>query len=394
MTSGEISPTPTPSTEAPVLDPGAGGTQRTSRRSGLLDPEKPGEPKSELRVKVGRAVQVFLGLFCVGFAVVVLATPQRSLTGLLLLIAEAVALVGLQTILAGGRRLFEQRLEFRGPRFWWNLISSWGILAVGAVAIILAAFAVLDLSLAETAAVFALAGALMLQGFARIFQTEGLSLPAWLRGSHIGTGVLTVVLVVVSVAFEGPALATFAILAGVVLLVTGVETMVAGLHPTDPRQFVILKLVLFSAFYGLVLINWIDLFGKTVPAYGVWLILTYMAPFAVLLVFEGWRSWPLAVSLGLLVSLMNDVGYYFVGNLLFGFHQDLGPWIAGQLGFLGSQVVTIFEGGSFTLDVTSWMMGLSIYARAAVVGLILYYWWQHPGEIVARSAMTTPGSPS
>ena len=388
------STSPAPSTEAPVLDPGAGGTQRTSRRSGFVDPEKPDEPKSELRVKVGRAVQVFLGLFCVGFAVVVLATPQRSLTGLLLLIAEAVALVGLQTILAGGRRLFEQRLESRGPRFWWNLMSSWGILAVGAVAIILAAFAVLDLSLAETAAVFALAGALMLQGFARIFQTEGLSLPAWLRGSHIGTGVLTVVLVVVSVAFEGPALATFAILAGVVLLVTGVETMVAGLHPTDPRQFVILKLVLFSAFYGLVLINWIDLFGKTVPAYGVWLILTYMAPFAVLLVFEGWRSWPLAVSLGLLVSLMNDVGYYFVGNLLFGFHQDLGPWISGQLGFLGSQVVTIFEGGSFTLDVTSWMMGLSIYARAAVVGLILYYWWQHPGEIVARSAMTTPGSPS
>jgi hypothetical protein len=38
------------------------------------------------------------------------------------------------------------------------------------------------------------------------------------------------------------------------------------------------------------------------------------------------------------------------------------------------------------------MMGLSIYLRAAIVGLILYYWWQHPGQIVARSALPTIGA--
>jgi hypothetical protein len=70
----------------------------------------------------------------------------------------------------------------------------------------------------------------------------------------------------------------------------------------------------------------------------------------------------------------------------------LGPWIAGQLGFHGGQIVTVFEGGRFSLNVTSWMMGLSIYVRAAVVGLILTYWWRHPGEIVARSALPVPGS--
>ena len=199
-------------------------------------------------------------------------------------------------------------------------------------------------------------------------------------------------LVVVAISFEGLALVGFAILVGVILLVTGIETVVTGLHPTDPRQFVLLKLVLFSAFYGLILINWIDLYGKSVPAYGVWLILTYMAPFGVLMVFEGWQSWPLALSLGLMVSLMNDVGYYFVGNLLFGFHQNLGPWIEGQLGLLGSQVVTYFEGGSFTLAVTSWMMGLSIYARVAVVAAVLYYWWQHPGAIVAHIKPPAPGA--
>ena len=334
---------------------------------------------------------MFLGLFSVGFAVAVLATLESTLTGLLLLLTAAVVLISAQTILAEGRALSENWFELRAPRFWWHAIRSWGIVGVGLLALALAAFALLDPNLAATAATFVLAIALVLMGFGRIFQAGGVSVPLWLRGSLLSTGALTILLVVVSVAFEGLALESFAILVGIILLVTGIETVVAGLHPTDPRQFVLLKLVLFSAFYGLILINWIDLFGKSVPAYGIWLILTYMAPFGVLIVFEGWQSWPLATSLGLLVSLMNDVGYYFVGNLLFGFHEPLGPWIAGQLGFLGPQVVTIFEGGSFAIDVTSWMMGLSIYLRAAVVGVILYYWWQHPGEIVARTGVPAPG---
>jgi len=237
-----------------------------------------------------------------------------------------------------------------------------------------------------------LATVLVLLGLGRMLQAARVSAPTWLRGSLLSTGALILLCVVIAVSFEGFALASFAILAGVILLVTGIETIVTGLHPTDPRQFVLLKLILFSAFYGLILINWIDLFGKSVPAYGIWLILTYMAPFGVLIVFEGWRSWPLAASLGLLVSLMNDVGYFFIGNLLFGFHQNLGPWIAGQLGLLGNQVVTYFEAGAFTLTVTSWMMGLSIYGRIAVVGVILYYWWNHPGEIVARTTADVPPS--
>ena len=349
------------------------------------------ERRAARRVKIGRATQVFLGLFSVGFAVAVLATLESTLTGLLLLLTAAVVLISAQTILAEGRALSENWFELRAPRFWWRAIRSWGIVGVGLLALALAAFALLDPNLAATAATFVLAIALVLMGFGRIFQAGGVSVPLWLRGSLLSTGALTILLVVVSVAFEGLALESFAILVGIILLVTGIETVVAGLHPTDPRQFVLLKLVLFSAFYGLILINWIDLFGKSVPAYGIWLILTYMAPFGVLIVFEGWQSWPLATSLGLLVSLMNDVGYYFVGNLLFGFHEPLGPWIAGQLGFLGPQVVTIFEGGSFAIDVTSWMMGLSIYLRAAVVGVILYYWWQHPGEIVARTGVPAPG---
>ncbi|MCI4345129.1 MAG: hypothetical protein L3K07_00010 [Thermoplasmata archaeon] len=336
--------------------------------------------------EIGRLAQVLLGLFSVGFAVVVLASPQISPTGLLLLLAEAVGLISAQTILAGGRLLTRDDAGFHLPRSWRRRVQSLGIVGVGLVALGLAAFAVLDPALAETAALAALSLALVSQGFGRVLQGTGVDLPRWLRGSTLGTGVLSVLLVLLAIAFNGFALTAFAILVGVILIITGVETVVAGLHPTDPRQFVLLKLVLFSAFYGLILINWIDLYGKSVPAYGVWLILTYMAPFGVLIVFEGWQSWPLATSLGLLVSLNNDLGYFFVGNLIFGFHVPLGPWIAGQLGLEGSTIVTTFDAGRLTFDVTSWMMGLSIYVRAAVVGLILYYWWQHPGEIVARSA--------
>lgn len=335
---------------------------------------------------------MLLGLVSTGFAIVVLAAPELSLSGLLVLLAEAVGLLSVQTMLAGGRFLSAGRSALRDPPGWWHSIRSLGMVAIGSVAVFLAAFAVLDPSLAEWSAVIVLAAAMVFQGFGKILQGTGVALPTWLRGSTTVTGIFIVAVVLLSLLFNGFVLDTFAILVGVILLVSGLETVVTGLHPTDPRQFVLLKLVLFSSFYGLILINWIDLFGKTVPAYGIWLLLTYMAPFGVLIVFQGLEAWPLATSLGLLVSLNNDLGYFFVGNLIFGFHEPLGPWISGQLGFHGSQIVTVFYGGSFSIDVTSWMMGLSIYLRAAFVGLILYYWWQHPGRIVARSALPTVGT--
>ena len=371
------------------MDPDSPPSEDTSGSAGSIAARS-----ARLRANIGRGAQIFLGLFSIGFAVVVLATLEFTINGLLLLLGETVVLVSAQTLLAGGRLLSENWLQLRAPQFRRHAARAWIIVGLGILAVALTAFALLDPGLATTAAAFLLAIVLVLLGLGRIFQAARVSAPLWLRGSLLSTGALIVLVVVIAVSFQSLALASFAILVGIILLVTGVETVVTGLHPTDPRQFVLLKLILFSAFYGLILINWIDLYGKSVPAYGIWLVLTYMAPFGVLLVFEGWDSWPLAISLGLMVSLMNDVGYYFVGNLLFGFHQNLGPWIAGQLGFQGSQVVTYFEGGSFTLTVTSWMMGASIYARAAVVAVILLYWWRHPGEIVARTILAAADSPA
>jgi uncharacterized membrane protein HdeD (DUF308 family) len=349
----------------------------------------------ELRDEVGRASQILLGLISAGLAIYVLAQPLLSLANLVLLLAVAVALGSAQVVLAGGTLLIPRKADLHKVGTWWRLVvQPWGIIGVGILALALATFAGLDSNLAVQAFVFVLAVALVSQGLGRILHASGVALPRWVRGSSLGTGIFIVLVVGISISFYGFAIAAFAILVGVILLVGGIETVVAGLRPTDPRQFVLLKLIFFAAFYGLILINWIDLFGKSVPGYGVWLILTYMAPFGVLIVFEGFDAWPLAVSLGLLVSLFNDVGYFFIGNLLFGFHVALGPWISGQLGFQGSTIVTTFEGGRFSLEVTSWMMGLSIYLRALVVALILIYWWRHPGQIVARTAAPPAASAS
>jgi len=348
---------------------------------------------TELVDRIEHVTLVFIGLISVVLAVIVLANPALSVDKLLFLLAGAVALNSVRTIIAGGHLLRPTPGGWSIRAWGWRAYRELGILGIGLIAVGLAALAALDPSLALAAAVFLLAVALIAQGIGRIMEGSGTGPPNWLRSSGMATGAIIVTLVVASLAFEGLAVLGFAILVGVILLISGIETVVTGLHPTDPRQFVLLKLLLFAAFYGLVMINWIDLFGKVVPGYGIWLVLSYMAPFGVLLVFEGWEAWPLATSLGLLVSLMNDVGYFFIGNLLFGFHEPLGPWISGQLGFEGNRIVTTFDAGAFNINVTSWMMGLSIYARAVVVALILLYWWRHPGMIVARGVATpTPGA--
>jgi hypothetical protein len=346
----------------------------------------PSSKRARRREVAERVALVIVGLTSVVLAVFVLARPQLTVSQLLLLLAAAVAFNSVRSVIAGGHLFWSTGGTWSLPTWGRRAYRELGILGIGLLAAVVAVSAALYPGQAVALTVFVLAVALVAQGLARMAEGFGRNLAGWMRGSSIATGAIIVALVVAAVAFQGFAIVGFAILVGVIVLVNGIETVVAGLQPTDPRQFVILKLILFAAFYGLVMINWIDLFGKSVPGYGVWLILSYMAPFGVLLVFQGWEAWPLATSLGLLVSLMNDVGYFFIGNLLFGFNEPLGPWIAGQLGFDGSKVVTIFQAGAFSLNVTSWMMGLSIYVRAAVVAVILVYWWQHPTGIVARSA--------
>lgn len=316
-----------------------------------------------------RGLEVILGLASVVVSVVILANLNYQTTDLVVLLSVALLFSAFRMIAAGGMRRHLARFEALG-------LMGGGGLALGAVLVVL-----FLPGLSFETLVFLLAISLVIQGMGKMLHSRWRSHPRWLKGSAVATGTLTIGLVGVALLVPGFAALTLVPLLSVLVLVNGIESIVSGLRPTDARQLTLLKLVLFSAFYGLVLINWIDLFATTAPAYHVWLVLTYMAPFGVLIVFQGFEDWQLALSLGLLVSLMNDVGYYFVGDLLFGFQKDLVSWVLGQLGFEGNRVLFYFQGGFFEIPVTSTLMGISIYTRIAVVSLILYQWWRQPSKL-------------
>jgi len=140
------------------------------------------------------------------------------------------------------------------------------------------------------------------------------------------------------------------------------------------------KLLVYSALYGLFHINYIDLIvpGSYIPGYHLWLTMMYFAPFIPILFLYGFDNWELVVSLGLLASLMNDLFYYPVGLILFGIRVDLVEWYKWQLGFKGLDVKWCFNGGFFRIPVSSALMGLSIYARIAAVVFLCWKWWKEP----------------
>ncbi len=349
--------------------------------------------RSEARPRfetLGRLTEIVTGLVAAGISIVVLANPFVPIDTLIVLLAITVATDGVRLLVTGGtpRRWWQRLTSDLGSTFRW--LRRLGRVGLGVLVLAIVIAVLVSPQIRELSLLYGLAIAVVLLSLDRLTHGFSAGTSRYLQVASAGAGAIAIALVLVALVDPSIGLATFAVLLAVSLLLDGVQSVVSGLRPTDPRQIVLLKLVLFALFYGLVLINWIDLFGKAVPAYGVWLILTYFAPFWVILIYEGFSEWPLAISLGLLVSLANDVGYYFVGNLLFGFHQDLVTWSSGQLGLYGDRVVTFFQAGAFTIPVDSWMMGVSIYARAVVVTLGLYYWWRHPSRIVARVSPLPP----
>lgn len=316
-----------------------------------------------------RASEVILGLASVVISVVVLANLNYQTTELVLLLSIALLFSAIRMMATGGLK--------RGRR----LLEELGLIGGGMLTVVVLLVVILLPGLSFETLVFLFAISLTIQGLGRILHSAKKGHPAWLRGSALATGALTVSLAVGAVLVPNIAALTLVPLLGAIVLLNGIEMVVWGLRPTDLRQLTLLKLVLFSAFYGLILINWLDLYGTSAPAYHIWLVMTYMAPFGVLIVFQGFKDWQLALSLGLLVSLMNDVGYFFIGDLLFGFHRALLPWVEGQLGFLGNQLLFTFQGGVFNIPVTSTLMGISIYSRMAVVAFILYHWWRQPSRL-------------
>jgi uncharacterized membrane protein HdeD (DUF308 family) len=310
-----------------------------------------------------RTAQVALGVLSIMVTLVVVLNPDFGTGTIVSLLAFAVLLNSFRIAAAGGVTQL--------PRMLRGLSLGLGLLTAAIVI-----FVILSPGIGLETLTLLIAAGLAIQGVDRVAHTIHRGHPRWLRVSALTVGATTLVLAGAIAAFPGITLVTLVALLTLTLVLNGIDSVVVGISPSSPKQLALVKLVLFALFYGFVNVNWIDLYYNQVPAYHIWLILTYMAPFGVLLVFQGLKNWQLALSLGLLVSLVNDVGYYFSGDLFFGFHVQLIPWLAGQLGFEGGKVLFVFQGGLFTIPVTSYLMGASIYGRIAVVVGVLYNWWR------------------
>ncbi|MDA4125443.1 MAG: hypothetical protein OK438_08390 [Thaumarchaeota archaeon] len=315
-----------------------------------------------------RAVHIVLGILSIGLTLVVVLNPDFGAGTIVLLMGFAVLLNSLRIASAGGVPHL--------PRLLRGLSLGLGLLTAGIVV-----FVILSPGIGLSTLALLLAAGLAIQGLDRVAHMVHRGHPRWLRVSALTVGVVTIVLAGTIAAFPNITLFTLVAFLTLTLLVNGIESIVVGIAPSSAKQLTLVKLVLFALFYGFVNVNWIDLYYNQVPAYHIWLILTYMAPFGVLLVFQGFKNWQLAFSLGLLVSLVNDLGYYFSGDLFFGFHVQLLPWLSGQLGFEGSTVLFVFQGGLFIIPVTSYLMAASIYGRIAVVAGVLYHWWRRPTSL-------------
>ena len=151
----------------------------------------------------------------------------------------------------------------------------------------------------------------------------------------------------------------------------------ATLFESRSRVELYAKLVAISVVYGLFWINPVDLTSALheISYYHLWLIALYFAPAYGLFAIYGTRDWELYLSIGLLASLMNDLFFYPVGEVM---HLVSGinliEWYKLQLGLDGWAVDFYFKGGIFTFPVWSWLMGLSIYARIIAV-VLLSEWW-------------------
>jgi hypothetical protein len=152
---------------------------------------------------------------------------------------------------------------------------------------------------------------------------------------------------------------------------------VKPLAGSESKLGFLIKLLLYSFIYGMVFINWIDLFASPahVPGYHLWLAAMYFLPFIVVLVFRSLEDWELTLGFGLFTSLLNDTLYYIIGRYLFGLPVNLSEWFRCQLLPVCDKPFH-FDFLFFRLKPYPWLMPLSIYARILLTCLLLYKWWR------------------
>ncbi len=315
------------------------------------------EPPTWLRV-----LYLGLGVCSIVAALIVVLNPSSGTGTIASLLAFSLVFGAVRMFITGGTRVFE--LTLRGIGLVGGMISA-AILG----------FVLLSPGLALTTLVLLAAVTMTIQGVNSLAHSLHRGHPRWLRVSYLTVGATVLLLAAVAVLVPGIAVVSVVALLTLNLLAMGLNSLVTGIRPETAAQQTLVKLVIFALGYGLIFVNWIDLFNVSVPAYHIWVGVAYFIPFGVLLVVRGSKDWELGLSLGLIASLGNDLGYFVVGDAFFGFHVGLLDWYAHQFGLYGNTVLFTFNGGLFSFPVLSWMMGVWIWARLVIVAYSLRHWW-------------------
>lgn len=168
-----------------------------------------------------RAVQIGLGVLAIALAIYAIIFPGITLVSLVFILAIIFLIIGIERVISG---------------IFIPSGSRWGTIGLGILVIILASIA-LAFPVGTTVALFLFLGfALLFDGIARIIHGFGdRTQRGWVRGFHIGVGVLAVVfggMIIVS-PFFGAVLAGF--IMAIILIIIGIQMISAGVGGRETR---------------------------------------------------------------------------------------------------------------------------------------------------------------
>jgi uncharacterized membrane protein HdeD (DUF308 family) len=168
-----------------------------------------------------RAVQIGLGVIAIALAIYAIIFPGITLVSLVFILAIIFLIIGIERVISG---------------IFIPSGSRWGTIGLGILVIILASIA-LAFPVGTTVALFLFLGfALLFDGIARIIHGfADRTQRGWVRGFHIGVGVLAVIfggMVIVS-PFFGAVLA--GLIMGIILILIGIQMISAGIGGRETR---------------------------------------------------------------------------------------------------------------------------------------------------------------
>ncbi len=133
----------------------------------------------------------------------------------------------------------------------------------------------------------------------------------------------------------------------------------------------------FTIFYGVVIVNIYDCVCPRFIGYHFFLLFVYVLPFIPLLLTRRLSLWNI-IWLGIMISLLNDLFFFFIARALgvrdFSIIWYYGNWLIPRSTYIGRWDFLLFK-----LDVYSWTMALSIYAR------LIFLWFTRDWRPVRQS---------